>query len=155
MHADKCDCNAICRQLSYWLADNSVISMLSVRCLFCIVYFFGLKSIKKLLLDSVFVFFRLKCVIKQSLDSVFVICIFINVSVRVISLACSSADNSYRDIDNFVYHKIMFFERNANLDNFIIYKAPAHHIWLILHCILLKTPWSQGKLAEAFYRISL
>ena len=29
----------------------------------------------------------------------------INVSVRVISLAFGSADNSYRDIDNFAYHK--------------------------------------------------
>ena len=126
MHADKCDCNAICRQLSYWLADNSVISMLSVRCLFCIVYFFGLKSIKKLLLDSVFVFFRLKCVIKQSLDSVFVICIFINVSVRVISLACSSADNSYRDIDNFVYHKIMCFLKGMLIWITLSFIKPLH-----------------------------
>ena len=42
---------------------------------------------------------------KQLLDEVFVICRIINVEVRVISLAEGKADNSYRDIDNFAYHK--------------------------------------------------
>ena len=37
---------------------------------------------------------------KQLLDEVFVICGIFNVEVRVISL-----DSSYRDIDNFAYHK--------------------------------------------------
>ena len=37
----------------------------------------------------------------QLLDSVFVICKIINVSVRVITLAFGSANNSYLDIDNF------------------------------------------------------
>ena len=44
-----------------------------------------------------------KTIIK--LDSVLVICKIINVSVRVISLAFGSADNSYLDIDNSAYHK--------------------------------------------------
>ena len=43
--------------------------------------------------------------IKQLLDEVFVICGIINVEVRVISRAEGEADNSYRDIDNFAYHK--------------------------------------------------
>ena len=43
--------------------------------------------------------------IKQLLDEVFVICRIINVEVRVISRAEGEADNSYRDIDNFAYHK--------------------------------------------------
>ena len=42
---------------------------------------------------------------KQLLDDVFVICRIINVEVRVISRAEGEADNSYRDIDNFAYHK--------------------------------------------------
>ena len=42
---------------------------------------------------------------KQLLESVFVICRIINVEVKVTSQAGSEADNSYRDIDNFVYHK--------------------------------------------------
>ena len=42
---------------------------------------------------------------KQLLDEVFVICRIINVEVRVISQAEGEADNSYRDIDNFAYHK--------------------------------------------------
>ena len=42
---------------------------------------------------------------KQLLDEVFVICRIINVEVRVISRAEGEADNSYRDIDNFAYHK--------------------------------------------------
>ena len=42
---------------------------------------------------------------KQLLDEVFVICRIINVEVRVISLAEGKADNSYRDIHNFAYHK--------------------------------------------------
>ena len=42
---------------------------------------------------------------KQLLDEVFVICTIINVEVRVISRAEGEADNSYRDIDNFAYHK--------------------------------------------------
>ena len=42
---------------------------------------------------------------KQLLDEVFVICRIINVEVRVISRAKGEADNSYRDIDNFAYHK--------------------------------------------------
>ena len=59
---------------------------------------FSWKSIRQLL-DLVFGFFHLKCIIKQLLDSVFVICKIINVSVRVISLAFGSDDNSYLDID--------------------------------------------------------
>ena len=43
--------------------------------------------------------------IKQLSDEVFVICRIINVEVRVISRAEGEADNSYRDIDNFAYHK--------------------------------------------------
>ena len=78
--------------ISYWLADNSVICMLSLLCFFFIVLramfiIFNLKSIIKQLLDLVFVFFHLKCIIKQLLDSVFVIYKIINVSERVISLA--------------------------------------------------------------------
>ena len=42
---------------------------------------------------------------KQLLDEVFVIYRIINVEVRVISRAEGEADNSYRDIDNFAYHK--------------------------------------------------
>ena len=42
---------------------------------------------------------------KQLLDEVVVICRIINVEVRVISRAEGEADNSYRDIDNFAYHK--------------------------------------------------
>ena len=42
---------------------------------------------------------------KQLSDEVFVICRIINVEVRVISRAEGEADNSYRDIDNFAYHK--------------------------------------------------
>ena len=42
---------------------------------------------------------------KQLLDEVFVICRIINVEVRVISRAEGEADNCYRDIDNFAYHK--------------------------------------------------
>ena len=64
---------------------------------------FGLKSIIKQLLNLVYGFLHWKCIIKQLLDSVFVICKIINVSVRVISLASSSADNF--DIDNSAYHK--------------------------------------------------
>ena len=59
---------------------------------------FGLKSVIKQLLELVYVFLHLKCAIKQLLDSVFVICKIINVSVRVISLAFGSAENSYLDI---------------------------------------------------------
>ena len=40
---------------------------------------------------------------KQLLDEVFVICRIINVEVR--GRAEGEADNSYRDIDNFAYHK--------------------------------------------------
>ena len=65
---------------------------------------FSLKSIVKQLLDLVYGFLHLKCILKQSLDSVFVICQIINVSIRVISLAFSSA-NFYLDIDNSAYHK--------------------------------------------------
>ena len=65
----------------------------------------GLKSIIKQLLDLVYGFFHLKCIIKQLLDPVFVICKIINVSVRVISLAIGSADNSNLNIDNSAYHK--------------------------------------------------
>ena len=42
---------------------------------------------------------------KQLLDEVSVICRIINVEVRIISRAEGEADNSYRDIDNFAYHK--------------------------------------------------
>ena len=42
---------------------------------------------------------------KQLLDEVFVICRIINVEVRVISRAEGEADNYFRDIDNFAYHK--------------------------------------------------
>ena len=42
---------------------------------------------------------------KQLLDEVFAICRIINVEVRVISRAEGEPDNSYRDIDNFKYHK--------------------------------------------------
>ena len=42
---------------------------------------------------------------KQLLDEVFVICRIINVEVRVISRAEGEADKSYRDSDNFAYHK--------------------------------------------------
>ena len=69
----------------------------------------------KQLFDLVYGFLHLKCTIKQLLDSVFVICKIINVSVRVISLAFGSADNSYLafgsadnsylNIDNSAYHK--------------------------------------------------
>ena len=73
---------------------------ISVNC-----FTFGLKSMIKQLLNLVYGFLHLKCIIKQLLDSVFVICKIINVSVRVISLAFSSDDNSYLDIDNSAYHK--------------------------------------------------
>ena len=63
------------------------------------------KSIIKQLLDLVYGFLHLKCIIKPLLDSVFVICKIINVSVRVITLAFGSADNSNLDIDNSAYHK--------------------------------------------------
>ena len=43
--------------------------------------------------------------IKQLLDEVFVIYRIINVEIKVISPAEGEADNSYRDIDNFAYHK--------------------------------------------------
>ena len=66
---------------------------------------FGLKSMIKQLLNLVYGFRHLKCIIKQLLDGVFVICKIINVSVRVISLAFGSADNSYLGIDNSAYHK--------------------------------------------------
>ena len=66
---------------------------------------FGLKSMIKQLLNLVYGFLHLKCIIKQLLDSVFLICKIINVSVRVISLAFGSADNSYLDIDNSAHHK--------------------------------------------------
>ena len=55
------------------------------------------------LTSHVYSFLYMKCIIKQLLDSVFVICKIINVSVRVISIAFGSADNSYRDIDNSAY----------------------------------------------------
>ena len=42
---------------------------------------------------------------KQLLDEVFVICRIINVEVRVISRAEGVDDSSFRDIDNFAYHK--------------------------------------------------
>ena len=45
------------------------------------------------------------CYNKQLLDEVFVICRIINVEVRVISRAEGEADNFFRDIDNFAYHK--------------------------------------------------
>ena len=61
---------------------------------------FDLKSVIKLL-NLVYGFLHRKCTIKQLLDSVFVICKIINVSVRVITLAFGSANNSYLDIDNF------------------------------------------------------
>ena len=55
---------------------------------------------------------NLKCLVmalvtlnKQLLDEVFVICRIMNVEVKVISRAEGEADNSYRDIDNFAYHK--------------------------------------------------
>ena len=38
------------------------------------------------------------------MDEVFVICIIIDVEVRVISQAEGGANNSYRDFDNFAYH---------------------------------------------------
>ena len=60
---------------------------------------FRLKSIIKQLLDLVYGFLHLKCI-----DSVFVICQIINVSVRVISLAFGSADNSYLDTDAVILH---------------------------------------------------
>ena len=41
---------------------------------------------------------------KQLLDEVFVICGIISV-IRIISRAEDEADNSYRDVDNFAYHK--------------------------------------------------
>ena len=66
---------------------------------------FGLKSMIKQLLNLVYGFLHLKCIIKQILDSVFVTCKIINVSVRVIRLAFSSADNSYLDIENSTHHK--------------------------------------------------
>ena len=66
---------------------------------------FGLKFMIKQLLNLVYGFLYLKCVRKQLLDEVFMICKIINVSVRVISLAFGSADNSYFDIDNSAYHK--------------------------------------------------
>ena len=79
-----------------------LIIFIVLRAMFII---FGLKSIIKQLLELVYVFLHLKCIIKQLLDSVFVICEIINVSVRVISLAFGSADNTYLDIDNSAYHK--------------------------------------------------
>ena len=42
---------------------------------------------------------------KQLLDEVFMICRIINVEVRVTGRAKGEADNSYRDIENFAYHK--------------------------------------------------
>ena len=59
----------------------------------------------KQLLNLVYGLLHLKCITKQLLDSVFVICKIINVSVRVISLAFGSADNTYLGIGNSAYHK--------------------------------------------------
>ena len=42
---------------------------------------------------------------KQLLDEVYCDMKIINVEVRVISRAEGKYDNSYRDIDNFAYHK--------------------------------------------------
>ena len=42
---------------------------------------------------------------KQLLDEVYCDMKIINVEVRVISRAEDKDDNSYRDIDNFAYHK--------------------------------------------------
>ena len=42
---------------------------------------------------------------KQLLDEVYCHVKIINVEVRVISQAEGKDDNSYRDIDNFAYHK--------------------------------------------------
>ena len=81
---------------------------------------FGLKSMIKQLLNVVYGFLHLKCIIKQSLDSVFVICKIINVSVRVISHAFGSADNSYLDIDNSGLYRyvtrtnVSFFDPSPN-----------------------------------------
>ena len=114
--------------LSYLLADNWVICMLSLRCrllqyagirwhqwlawqqhffdIFCFMLWAScfLSSsegeIRQLLEEK-----DLQCIIKQLSDSVFVICKIINVLVRVIWLAFGSADNSYLDIDHFAYHK--------------------------------------------------
>ena len=80
LHVDKCVYHAICRKLSYLQA---------------VFIIFRLKSIIKQLLDLVYGFLHLKCI-----DSVFVTCQIINVSVRVISLAFSLADNSYLDTDS-------------------------------------------------------
>ena len=64
---------------------------------------FGLKSIRKQLLNLLYGFLHWKCIIKQLLDSVFVICKTINVSVRVIILAFSSANKSYLDNNCLLY----------------------------------------------------
>ena len=74
-------------------------------CFMSHVYYFQLKIYNKQLLDLVYGFLHLKCIINQLLDEVFVICRIINVSVKVISLAFSLADNFYLDIDNSAYHK--------------------------------------------------
>ena len=42
---------------------------------------------------------------KQLLDEVYCDMTIINVQVRVVSRAEGKDDNSYRDIDNFAYHK--------------------------------------------------
>ena len=86
--------------------QNILFPSVSVnKCLNCFTFGLKLKSMIKQLLNLVYGFLHLKCIIKQLLDSVFVICKIINVSVRVISLAFSSDDNSYLDIDNSAYHK--------------------------------------------------
>jgi hypothetical protein len=45
--------------------------------------------------------------IEQLLKTVFVISRIIKVSVSVISLAFATTDNTYLDLDNFGYHKIL------------------------------------------------
>ena len=114
--------------LSYLLADNWVICMLSLRCrllqyavfvgingwhgnnIFSIfsVSCYGILLFKLFRRRNSFILLEekdLQCIIKQLSDSVFVICKIINVLVRVIWLAFGSADNSYLDIDHFAYHK--------------------------------------------------
>ena len=106
LYADKCDYHTICRLLSYLLADNWVICMLSLRCrLLQYAVFVGINgwhatTFLKYIFCFIFqinlffryhvYFLRLQCIIKQLSDSVFLICKIINVSVRVICLAFGS-----------------------------------------------------------------
>ena len=121
LHANKFDYHAICRQLSYLLADNlisylqednsisylladnSVICMLRLRSLFCIVLVSHvLPEIgNKTVIGFDFGFVCLKCTTNNYRTKFFATCKITNVFVRVVNLA----GNYYLDIDNSAYHK--------------------------------------------------